>query len=72
MGLARSHPEKTNIQHYTLGPDVESRGERKQRRPRNAWRRGLEADNKQTNDTWKGEPRTYRKTRERSCGCPEV
>lgn len=53
MGLARSHPEKTNIQHYTLGPDVESRGERKQRRPRNAWRRGLEADNKQTNDTWR-------------------
>ena len=51
-----SHSLQTNRQHYTTTLNLESRGGGRKEdggRPRNTWRRDLEADVKETGYTWR-------------------
>ena len=53
MAMDRAYPEETINEHHTPGFDLESSGKRKRGRPKNTWRRDLEADAKQTGCTWR-------------------
>ncbi len=53
MGMASPHIEKEKHQRYETGLDVEPPGQAKEGRPKNTWRRDLEADITQTGLSWK-------------------
>ena len=51
--MAWPHIEKAKHQRYETDLDVEHPGQAKEGRPKNTWRRDLEADITQTGPSWK-------------------
>ena len=52
MEMDQTHPEEADQQHHQAGIEMEPQGKRKRGRPRNTWRRDLEADTKKTGYSW--------------------